>query len=79
MQLNFRINDAPQRHQCVVRRDGDWIIFTCPQCEGYERRLHLFDGKTTVQEGEDPFALHEGVFIPQDLKAELGGGFSPPN
>lgn len=79
MQINFRINDESPRHQCDARRDGDWVIFTCPQCDGYERKLNLHNGKMTARPGEDPLVLHEGVFVPADLTTELGGGFSAPN
>ena len=79
MQINFRLNDDLSRHQCNVRRDGDWAIFTCPQCEGYERRLNLRSGKTTIRPGSDPFILHEGTWAPPGLEAGPEGGYSLPN
>jgi len=79
MQINFRLNDESSRHQCVVRHDGDWAVFTCPHCEGYERRLNLRNGKMTSRPGEDPFILHEGVFVPPGLDTEAHGGYSLPN
>lgn len=79
MQINFRINDELPRHPCTARREGDWIIFTCPQCDGYERRLNIRSGKISLSPGDDPFILHEGVFVPDSITAELGGGFASPN
>jgi len=76
MQINFRLNDESSRHQCVVRHDGDWAVFTCPQCPGYERRLNLHNGKMTTRPGEDPFILHEGAVLPPGLEMESNGGYS---
>lgn len=42
-------------HHCTSHRDGDWIIWRCPLCEGYERRLNTktkemrVKGKTGAQ------------------------------
>ncbi|MCB0576138.1 MAG: hypothetical protein KDC61_16405, partial [Saprospiraceae bacterium] len=40
-------------------RDGEWIIWRCPQCEGYERRLNWNTGEMSVRRG-DSTAQHTG-------------------
>ena len=32
-------------HKCKSYRDGDWIIYYCPQCSDYERRINWRTGK----------------------------------
>lgn len=35
-------------HFCTSHREGDVIIWRCPLCEGYERRLDFRTGKMRV-------------------------------
>lgn len=36
-------------HHCTSRREGDWIIWRCPLCPGYERRLNMRTGAMRVK------------------------------
>ena len=56
------------RHQCESYRDGDWIIFTCPKCLNYERRLNWRTGEMMVKDGEDPYILHAGEYFPTEYQ-----------
>ena len=54
-----------ERHACESYREGDWIIYVCEKCPGYERRLNWRTGETNVrrpEEGAD--ILHSGSHFP---------------
>lgn len=50
----------PETHFCTSFQDGDWAIWRCPQCEGYERRYNLRTGEMRVRRGGSE-ALHTGA------------------
>lgn len=68
--LNDQSTNA-ERHQCESFRDGDWIIFQCPRCIRYERRLNWRTGEMKVQEGEDPYIMHAGEYFPNEYQHAL--------
>lgn len=35
-------------HRCIGEIIGEWAVFHCPLCPGYERRINLFTGKMYV-------------------------------
>lgn len=37
------------QHTCTSYSDGDWIVWICPQCEGYERRLNWQTGEMKIK------------------------------
>lgn len=47
-------------HECTSYRDGEWITWRCPHCEGYERRLNWQTGEMRVRRG-DSNAQHTGM------------------
>lgn len=51
MQVVFPIAEAAlQRvHFCEPEREGEWIVYTCKQCPGYERKVHVSTGKVKVK------------------------------
>jgi hypothetical protein len=48
-------------HQCTSFVDGDEIVFKCPLCMDYERRINLSTGKMVIKKSEDNHFLHIGV------------------
>ena len=38
-------------HSCTVSLDGDWIVWRCPFCRDYERRLNWQTGEMSVRRG----------------------------
>jgi hypothetical protein len=64
MKLTFNLNDGEIRHTCKSHQEGDWIVFTCPQCEGYERRININTGKMETRALENNDILHIGNFQP---------------
>jgi hypothetical protein len=51
-----------KRHRCLSRKEGDWFVFYCPECQ-YERRMNSKTREHQVKKG-DPDALHEGLHFP---------------
>lgn len=71
MKITFENNKRAAVHSCESRREGDWIIYTCPQCPDYERRHHLGKGEMIVEPARDPSILHQGGL--QHVTPELLG------
>jgi len=44
----------PDVHRCIGEIVGEWAVFHCPLCPGYERRINLVTGKLSVK-GETEF------------------------
>lgn len=47
-------------HYCTSHIDKDWIVWRCPHCEGYERRLNWKTGEMRVNRGNS-LAQHTGT------------------
>ena len=63
MEINFNAGTDPDAHQCESYREGDWIIFRCPQCEEYERRINWRTGEMSVANSESGIN-HQGFTTP---------------
>lgn len=57
---NIHINATNNsvRHECTAHQEGDWIIYRCPECLSYERRINWQTGEMRVK-GNNRF-LHTG-------------------
>lgn len=44
----IQFNGLENAHQCTSFRQGDTIVWKCPLCIGYERRLNLVTGEMSV-------------------------------
>lgn len=61
MTVSIDIINAPKgSHVCTSFRDGDWAVFRCPLCEGYERRINVRTGEIKGRSGGST-ATHTGV------------------
>jgi hypothetical protein len=67
--LNFQHPAPAHTHTCQSRREGEWIIWTCRQCESYERRLNLRTG-AMWSHAEDEETLHTGIHLPVGVDAK---------
>lgn len=56
MNIEFPIENS---HHCTSHIEGDWIVWRCPICPDYERRLNVKTGKMTVKKG-DTEVRHQG-------------------
>ncbi len=46
--VDFGSPAGSQQHECEAYDDGDWIVFRCPICKDYERRINKLTGKMRV-------------------------------
>ena len=58
-ELSF-IGLPEETHHCTSYRDGDWIVWRCPQCERYERRYNGRTGEMKIARGGSE-ARHTGM------------------
>lgn len=55
---DFEFNGlSDDTHECTSHREGEWMIFRCPHCPGYERRFNWVTGEMQVRRG-DSVARH---------------------
>ncbi|MFK7847341.1 MAG: hypothetical protein AB8G77_18745 [Rhodothermales bacterium] len=73
--LSGNSKQAADEHACESYRDGDWIVFLCPQCETYERRLNWRTGDMKVRDNTETHVRHSGEYFPD----EMGYAFTCPN
>lgn len=62
-----------EQHPCIGHQEGDWIIFTCPLCLDYERRINWKTSEIKVRKG-DSTANHFGSHAPLKTTVQT---FSP--
>lgn len=58
-----------EKHECNSKREGDWIVFSCKECE-YERRYNWKTREVKVT-GENIMVLHKGMHAPTGLNPQL--------
>ena len=64
--MNIELDPQKADHKCESIRDGDWIIFTCPKCPGYERRLNWRTKEMKIKNGNS--FSHSGDYFPFEFK-----------
>lgn len=64
--LDFGELDQIPTHQCDSYRKGDWIVFKCPQCHDYERKVNWKTGEVRVKNSTE--VLHSGKYLPHNLE-----------
>lgn len=47
-------------HHCTSHREGDWMVWRCPHCADYERRMNWQTGEMHIRRGQSA-AQHTGV------------------
>ncbi len=55
-----------EQHACTSKREGDWIIFKCTQCD-YVRKMNLKTREMKVS-GGDMTTVHSGFHVPVGLQ-----------
>jgi hypothetical protein len=53
---------ATQSHHCEAHREGDWIVFTCPECD-YQLKDNLVTGEMQIANAKRDIA-HSGEYLP---------------
>lgn len=65
--IDFNRTPDLEHHQCSATRDGEWIIFHCPKCRDYERRLNWRTGETKARNVRATID-HSGRYFPREFK-----------
>jgi hypothetical protein len=66
MKIEFEGFSNAEQHECESFREGDEIVFRCPICTDYERRINWRTGNTSVKQS-NPEVNHTGSYFPHDL------------
>lgn len=74
-EVDFSFGPGSNHHECDSVMEGDWVIFRCPICEDYERRINLVTGENQVK-NISSIVSHSGRHWPSQnraraLKAQL--------
>jgi hypothetical protein len=70
MKIEFNARPDKETHECESYRSGEWIIFKCPRCKEYERRLNWQTGKVHTVNANDN-VYHTGSFFPVEYLEPL--------
>jgi len=68
-EVAFGPTSGPDHHECTSTRSGDWIVFRCPRCPDYERRLNWRTGATHALNVR-PELRHFGHHVPIECQAD---------
>ncbi len=60
-------------HQCTRHTEGNWTVWRCPLCAGYERRFNRATEEMKVRKGGSA-ALHSGMADGENGMAALTTG-----
>ena len=47
-----KVQFGQEQHSCRRHKEGDWEVWTCPQCPGYEKRFNHKEGLMRTKETE---------------------------
>ncbi|MCB0559947.1 MAG: hypothetical protein H6573_05550 [Lewinellaceae bacterium] len=68
MSMNFEFHsEGFEKHSCQGRREGEWLIFECPECS-YVRKWNPESNEMNLIDSGDENALHSGMFEPVGLQ-----------
>jgi hypothetical protein len=62
--IEFKPPADSVHHECEAYRDGNWIIFRCPHCYDYERRLNWRTGEMNSRHSRAE-VHHTGKYFPK--------------
>ncbi|KAA3612183.1 MAG: hypothetical protein DWQ05_19465 [Calditrichaeota bacterium] len=65
MEISIQKNADQNHHPCNSIRHGDWVVFKCPLCPDYERRINWRTKEVSVK-GSTPEILHNGEHLPDE-------------
>lgn len=68
-EITFPENQDREIHTCESRQEGDRIIYTCPKCRNYKRRVNIVTREMILVNSDISFDVyHQGNFMPEPLK-----------
>lgn len=72
--INFS-STSKSSHQCSAEKEGEFIVYRCPLCPEYERRIHSKTGVMEVSGNIGNPHSHHGTYVKAGLDYE--GGVNP--
>ncbi len=66
-EIRFNGSETSNHHKCESRRNGDWIIFYCPRCPEFERKLNWRTGELETK-GAVKEINHSGSYFPAEYR-----------
>ncbi len=57
--INFK-GPSSDIHHCTSHQEGDWMVWRCPHCSDYERRMNWQTGEMKISRGKST-AQHGGA------------------
>ncbi len=66
--LNVQFSSPEITHTCEAKIEGKWIVFTCPQCREYRRKMHQENGRNDYDSMGNPEILHQGFYVQPRLQ-----------
>ena len=64
LEVGYSTSTKSEMHECEATHEGDWVIFRCPICGDYERRINCNTGEMKVRSSK-PHISHTGHNFPQ--------------
>jgi hypothetical protein len=62
-EIKFSFNNVEyDQHECDSVTEGDWVIFRCPICRDYERKINAVTGEMMVKNASTTFR-HSGLHL----------------
>lgn len=67
---NFQVNfNEKSGHTLTGHREGDWIIFTCPKCKGFQKRCN-WKTREVITIGKTNGDFHAGSYAPPKVDSK---------
>jgi hypothetical protein len=61
--INFSFNNVDHdQHECDSVTEGDWVIFRCPICKDYERRINADTCEMRVKNKSFAVRIRDDIF-----------------
>jgi hypothetical protein len=64
--IQFNSTQNTEKHECEAHHIGDWIVYTCPQCD-YELKKNWKTGELFVENVKAKIS-HFGSYAPPQYK-----------
>ena len=61
--LDFQPGGKAGKHECKAEVQGDWVVFRCPHCPDFERKIHRQTGEMLTQRDPNNMVGHYGTYM----------------
>jgi hypothetical protein len=65
----IEVNSSNTDHVCKGKKEGDWYIYTCELCPGYEKRINEKTNQVkTIRTVESDKYTHSGMYYEESIR-----------